>query len=203
MFHDSLRLQNYCRLLHRCGLSPGHLRFDFGAVPSAIGEPFYYLLSLTNDPAQGAVATLCVTNPTDLSLFYFAGPPQINSDQGWSPSWTPRGAGGTTLPAHQSSTFMARVPLSGDLWRVPVVWGYLPAGLERFRGLVRYNLRLNWHLLRHGRSPKLVNSPEFDLCMSYSPEVTNQIAEPKGPANGSQPIRSQTNGTSSAAGSRR
>jgi hypothetical protein len=134
-------------------------------------------LSLTNDPAQGAVATFCVTNPTDLILFYLAGPPQIKSDQSWSPSWTPRGAGGTDLPAHQGSTFMVRVPLSGDLWRVPVVWGYLPAGLERFSGLVRYNLRLNWHLLRHGRGPKLVNSPEFDVCTSYSPEVTNQIAE--------------------------
>jgi hypothetical protein len=138
-------------------------------------------LSLTNDPAQGAEATLCVTNPTDRTLFYLAGPPQIKSHQGWPSSWTPRGAGGTNLPAHQGSTFMVRVPLAGDVWRVPVVWGYLPAGLERFRGRVRYNLRLNWQLLRHGHSPQLVNSPEFDVFTSYSPEVTNQIAVPYGP----------------------
>jgi hypothetical protein len=145
--------------------------------PQPSGSFSVTLLSLTNDPVRGVIATFCVTNPTDRILFYKAGPPQIKSDQGWSPSWTPRGAGDTTLAAHQGSTFMVRAPLYGDRWRVPVVWGYLPAGLERFRGIVRYNLRLNWHLLRHGRSPKLVNSPEFDTCTSYSPEVTNQIAE--------------------------
>jgi hypothetical protein len=160
-------------------------------------------LSLTNDPVQGAIATFCVTNPTDRILFYQAGPPQIKSDQGWSPSWTPRGAGGTNLPAHQGSTFMVRASLSGDPWRVPIIWNHVPAGLERFRGQVRYNVRVNWHLLRQGRSPKLFKHSEVDACMSYSPEVTNQLAEPNGAANRSQPIRPETNRTSVAAGSDR
>ena len=141
------------------------------------------LLSFTNDPVQGAVATFCVTNPTDRILFYRTGPPQIESDQGWYPSWQPRGAGGTNLLAHQGSTFMVRAPLTEHPWRVPVMWGHLPAGLERFRGQVKYNVRLNWHLLSHGRSPKLFKHSELDACMSYSPEVTKQIAEPVAPGN--------------------
>jgi hypothetical protein len=35
---------------------------------------------------------------------------------------------------------MLRAPLSGDLWRVPIIWNHVPAGLERFRGQVRYNI---------------------------------------------------------------
>ena len=129
-------------------------------------------LGVTNDRANGALATFSITNQTRWTISYHVYPAQVESNGVWSPLPALRGAWDDFLPSHQVSTFTVPVPLHGEAWRVPVFWGCVPTGLAHFRGLVKSNLKLNWYLIRRGRSLKFNRGAEFDIYASYSPEET-------------------------------
>ena len=91
------------------------------------------------------------------------------------------------------------VPSDGEAWRMPVLWHYDLSALEVYfyRGK---------NLLRTVQEGSLAGwNHGFGLSCytNFSAAVELARAEPDGAANGSQPIRSETNRTSSAAGSRR
>jgi len=129
-------------------------------------------LGVTNNAADSVLATFRITNQTRRTIAYRICPVQVRSNGVWSPLPMPRGAGDDFLPSHQVSTFTSPTPSYGEAWRVPVFWGCEPTGSAYYRGLVNSNLKLNWYLMRGGRSPKFNRGTEFEIYVSYSPEIT-------------------------------
>lgn len=128
------------------------------------------LLGTSNDPMRGLVASFSVTNESQMSISYCICPVQVKSDGAWPALQIPH-SGGTELASGKADVFSVAAPVAAQEWRVPVVWGYRPTGVRSVAGTVKYNLRLNWHLLRHGRFPRLSRSSQFTMYASYSPTV--------------------------------
>lgn len=124
-------------------------------------------LGITNS----SLASFSISNQCRSTLTYLVGHPQIRSEDEWPASASPRGASDLFLHAHQVATFTVSVPPKAKIWRVPVFWGYMPTGFARIRGSLRHNVNLNWLRLSHGLRPEIVKGAEFDLYVSYSPEV--------------------------------
>ncbi len=122
----------------------------------------------TNDPIRGLVASFSVTNESRMSIYYCICPVQVKSDGAWPDLRIPR-SGGSELASGGADVFSVVAPAAAQEWRVPVVWGYRPTGYRSVTGRVKYNLRLNWDRLRHGRFPTLDNHAQFTLHASYSP----------------------------------
>jgi hypothetical protein len=140
------------------------------SVPQPTASFPISFLGLTNNAANPVLATFRITNQTRWTISYYICPAQFRSNGVWSPVPAPKGAG-NYLPAHQASTFTVPVPSHGEAWRVPVFWGCVPTGSAYYRGLVNSNLRLNWYLIRRGRSPKFSRGAEFEIYTSYSPDI--------------------------------
>jgi hypothetical protein len=149
-------------------------------------KPGISVLSFTNDPTTGPSVLFSLTNRTASEMFYMVFSPEFKSGGTWPPLPQPHGSG-FYLPPHQSTNFTAAIPSEAEAWRVPVLFGYSPSGVDRFRGLVRHNLRVNWIRWKYRRGIIAMNNSEFDLYASYSPEMGRQSgAEPEGVTNRSQ-----------------
>ena len=129
---------------------------------------------------------------------------QILQTDGWpSTGWVPGGADWLAVAAGASRVFSVPAPsLQGATWRVPLVYQVDLSSIDNVRlridllawGIARWR-PWNRALIRHGDG-------FHHTLVTYSPEMGTSV-EPNGPANRSQPIRAETNRTSSAAGSRR
>jgi len=141
------------------------------SVPQPTANFPISFVGVTNNATGNILATFSITNQTPWTISYSVCPAQVQSNGIWSPLPSAKGVGCDLRP-HQVGTFTLPVPSPGRAWRVPVFWGCEPTGSAYLRGVVKSNLRLNWYLIRHGRSPKLNRGAEFDLFVSYSPELT-------------------------------
>ncbi len=135
-------------------------------------------------------------------------PQEVKSDAGWSesqglkiipmtgrPYETGLIFGGETLEPRSGFRFIAGDPIDQRPYRYPVLWSLPPeVAAARPKWKRRFDeLTMRWR-----------GGPTF---LAYgivrSPAIIPQLPNPDGAANGSQPLRSQTNSTSGAAGSRR
>ena len=129
---------------------------------------------------------------------------QVWQTNGW-PN-TGRVAGGAAwLPVAPGGERIFSVPppsLEGAAWRVPLMYQEDLSFIDNVR--FRIDL-LAWGISRWrpwNRAPVRHGDGFHRTLITYGPEMGRGV-EPNGAANGSQPIRSETNSTSSAAGSRR
>jgi antitoxin component YwqK of YwqJK toxin-antitoxin module len=84
--------------------------------------------------------------------------------------------------------------------------------MEEWKRGKRHGISLSWHSPHQLRERVTYHNGQEISSIKFDPSGklwerkvsdTGQIGEPGGPANGSQPIRSETNRKSAAAGSRR
>ena len=154
-----------------------------------------------------------ITNHHHHPLHFHVNNIEIMTSQGWKyfASWSPGGPRTNsmlgTLENHvapgETHTFLVRCPGGGDAWRIHV--GVL-------RGIRGLTLKNRATILFKTLSPAAAFTSNPSLTTGYhhftfagmldGPDIPSK-AQPNGPANGSQPIGSETNRMSSAAGSRR
>jgi hypothetical protein len=128
-------------------------------------------LGTSNDPVLGLVASFSVTNESPRVIYFGICPAQVRSGDAWPALQIPASSG-AVLALGQSKAFSVAAPVGAREWRVPVVWGYSPTGIQSFSGRVKHNVRLNWLRLRLGRRPTVDNSPELTVYASYSPAIS-------------------------------
>jgi hypothetical protein len=106
---------------------------------------------------------------------------------------------GIELGVGQGTNVTVAVPIGGEAWRMPVLWSYDMSTAEVYRGRVKNLL----YTVQEGSLAGWNYGFALSTYTNFSAAVELARAEPDGAANGSQPIGSETNRTSSAAGSRR
>lgn len=171
----------------------------FWPRPQGSGVTIQFV-GFTNAPGQSRSAVFGVTNLSRSKITFAALELQSRTAGVWSENIAAASHTiGIELGAGQGTNVTVAVPSDGKAWRVPVGWHYNPSALEvySYRGK---------NLLRTAQEGSLAGwNHGFSLSgyTNFSAAVEFARAEPDGAANGSQPNHSETNRTSSAAGSRR
>jgi hypothetical protein len=176
-------------------------------VPSArtpTGGLSVTFAGLTNDASGTTLAQFNVANAFSRRVRFGVEEVQIRQTNGWpSTGRVADGADWLAVAAGANRVFSVPAPsLQGATWRVPIVYQVDPPSIDNVR--LRIDL-LAWGIARWrpGKPAPVRHGGGFHRNLhTYGPELGRGI-EPNGAANGSQPIRSETNQTSSAAGSRR
>ena len=178
------------------------------ALPEARTPPPYISFSFagyTNDTSSNALGQFVVSNVSTFDVrtgpgfaYNFMTNGVWPREHAWINSPIPQ----QVLRPHGLLTVTVPIPTNDTPWRLRAGAERLPNGLERV-GLT----------LRRVLPSQLQFIPERILSVrdrytgwtvAYSGVIEPKgIAQPDGPANGRQPIRAETNRTSSAAGSRR
>jgi hypothetical protein len=155
----------------------------------------------TNEPGHRPCVVFGVTNLSHKSVTWTWAYPQVRSNAVWSEVEI---MGPSTmhedLDGGQGMHVIVAVPNRGEAWRVPIVWSYVPS--SRLGSIVAdvVNSRRE---AKKGSVPGWTSGFGWTCYTNFSSEIASTQAEPIGAANRSQPIRSETNSTSSAAGSGR
>ena|SRR5947208_3663824 len=157
-------------------------------------------VGFTNALGQPQSAVFAVTNLSRRTITFVTPEPQVRTEGVWSEPVVvgplPISLG---LDGGQGTNVTVAVPNRGQAWRMPIVWVYDLSTLE-------FYVHRGKNLLRTAKDGSLSGWKYGSALTGYtnfSAEIELTKAEPDDPANGTQPIRSETNRTSSAAGSRR
>ncbi len=159
------------------------------------------LVALTNVLVQPRSAVFGLTNLSHRTISFIAPEPQVLTRGVWSGVVVPGGvSSGFRLAGGQGANLTVAIPSHGEAWRMPIIWSYRPTRTELYVSRGRNLL----YTLKKGMSLSGWNYGVVSRGGTNVSAVMPLIrAEPDGAANESQPIRSETNQTSSAAGSRR
>jgi len=159
-------------------------------------------VGFTNVPGHRRSAVFGVTNLSRETITFLTAQPQVRTRGVWSGAVVVRLSPAIIgLGLGQGTHVSVDVPDRVEAWRIPVPWCYdhprmLDMCVQRSKNLLRTAL--------HGSlSGWKEDYRVLEGFTSLSAEIESTKAEPGGAANGSQPIRSETNSTSSAAASRR
>jgi hypothetical protein len=148
-------------------------------------------LAITNIPSSGRVGLFVITNGTLKNVYFSLGGIEVWQDDQWvnrASDWP--GFGGSLEPG-KSRVQPVPEPTTNLPWRIRLGIQEHPRGLSGALDTATV------------KSAKTIMFPRRPYNI-LSPTILNGRAEqPDDPANGSQPIGSETNRTSSPAGSRR
>ncbi len=167
--------------------------------PQASGLAIKFV-GFTNALGQPRSAVFGVTNLSRRTITFVTPEPQVRTGGSWSEIVVagPRPIS-VKLAGGQGTNVTMTVPSRGEAWRMPIMWVYDLSTLD-------FYVHRSKNLLRTAKEGSL-SGWKYGFALTgytnFSAEMELTKAEPDGPANGSQPIRSETNRTSSAAGSRR
>jgi hypothetical protein len=150
-------------------------------------------------------AQFAVSNSDSRIMYVIYAAPQIRSNGRWN-SWTDADYHPffCLLPGGAVTNVIVSIPHPGNDVRVPFQWGWWkrPSPIQRIAPRLTTRFSNLMITLRTSQSLRGWNDPYGGL-----PEFTRFYyitnAEPTGPANRSQPIRSETSSTPVATGSRR
>jgi hypothetical protein len=157
-------------------------------------------VGFTNVAGQPSFAVFGVTNLSRKSMTFAPAQPQVRTGGVWSGAVVVRPpAIGIALRAGWGTNVSVDLPDHAEAWRMPVVWGY---DLNKWEFYVQRSKNL-LRTAQHGSLSGWREGFGVNGYTNFSAEIESTKAEPDGAANGSQPIRSETNSTPSAAGSRR
>ena len=171
----------------------------FWPLPQGSGVTIQFV-GFTNAPGQPRSSVFGVTNLSRRKITFAALEHQSRTAGVWSETIAVASpAIGIELGVGQGTNVTVAVPSDGEAWRVPVGWAYDLSAFEVYFYRCKNLLRTvqKWSLAGWNYGFGLTSHTNF------SAEMELARAEPDGAANGSQPIRSETNRASSAAGSRR
>ncbi len=168
--------------------------------PQASGLAIKFV-GFTNALGQPRSAVFSVTNLSRITISFVIPEPQVRTGGNWSEIVVagPPPIRGFRLAGGQGMNVTMTVPSRGEAWRMPIRWAY---DLNTLDVYVRRSKNL-LHTAKEGSLSGWKYGFALTVYTNFSAEMESTKAEPDGPANGSQPIRSETNRTSSAAGSRR
>jgi hypothetical protein len=182
-----------------CALCLFLLGVMFWPLPQGSGVTIQFV-EFTNTPGQRQSSVFGLTNLSRKKISFVTAEPQSRTAGVWSETIALASpAMGIELGVGQGTNVTVAVPSGGEAWRMPVLWSYRLSALEVYfyRGK---------NLLRTVQERSLAGWNYGFALSSYtnfSAAVELARVEPGGAANGNQPIRSEINRTSSAAGSRR
>jgi hypothetical protein len=155
----------------------------------------------TNEPGRRPCVVFGVTNLSHKSLTWTWAYPQVRSNGVWSEvEIIGPGTMHEDLDGGQGMRVIVAVPDRGEAWRLPIVWSYVP---RSHLGSIVADVVNSRREAKNGSVPGWTSGFGWTCCTNFSSEMASTQAEPTGAANGSQPFSSETNRTSSAAGSRR
>jgi hypothetical protein len=158
----------------------------------------------TNDASGTRLAQFSVANHFPRQVRVGVCEVQVWQTNGWPNTWRVAGGAAWLPVALGGERVFSIPPPSPELapWRVPISYQEDLSLIDNVR--FRIDL-LAWGIprWRPGKPAPVRHGDGFHrTLLTYGPEMGTSV-EPNVTANGSQPIRSQTNQTSSAAGSRR
>lgn len=162
-------------------------------------------VGLTNDVAGKPLARFSVANHFSRRARFGVCEVQLYQTNGWPDCMRDAGAGGgwVALAAGRERVFSVPAPpMEGAKWRVPLMYQEDLSLIDE----VRFRIDgLAWAIPRWhpGKPPPVRHGDSFHHTLFMDgPEMLGGV-EPDGPANRSQPIRSETKRTSAATGSDR
>ena len=164
---------------------------------SGLGIKF---VGFTNTLVPPLSAVFGVTNLSRRTIGFVTPEPQVRTGGNWSEIvFAGPGPIRVELAGGQGTIVTMTVPSRGEAWRMPIIWFYQLSTLDLYAHRSK-------NLLRTAKEGSL-SGWKYGFALTgytnFSVEMELTKAEPDGAANGSQPFRSETNATSSAAGSRR
>jgi hypothetical protein len=169
----------------------------FWSQPQASGLAIAFV-GYTNVFGQPRSAVFGVTNLSRRRINFVVVPePQIRTEGVWSEVAITGPLPMSGLPGGQGKNVTSALPSRGKAWRMPIIWGHDISTAERYVHRVK-------NLLRAGGS---LSGWKYGFALpcytNFSAEMELPKAEPDGAASRSQPVPSDTNLTSAAAGSGR
>ncbi len=164
--------------------------------PRASGLAIQFV-GFTNAPGQRRSAVFGVTNLSRRTITFVTPEPQVRTGAGWSEIFfaQPLAIKGVGLGRGQGTQVTVADPDGEEAWRMPIIWSYDMSTVEIYARRVKNML----DTAKEGSLAGWNYGWGLTGYTNFSAEVKFGRAEPDGAANGRQPIRAETNGTSGAA----